>query len=130
MEDGSKLYTTLHICRKNKCHSLCYVNIFPLLLNTPVPMMAEIVGWGSVILTSECGSVLSNLLSCSSFYSILKCPSTSPPQDGRKLQRNTCPFYWPSEKHLLFLQLVVSDIGLYLHTQVRGQGERGLQVQC
>lgn len=63
MKDGSKLYTTPHMCRKNKYHPLCCLNDTPptLALKPPVPVMAKIAGGqGNFILTIQHSSDLSN----------------------------------------------------------------------
>lgn len=110
----------------------------PLAFKSPVPMMAEIAGGGDrnktkanrnpSILMIQCSSLLSNqLLNSSAFCLILKC-SPLPlflPEDGKKIQRKSCPFYWPSEGHLLFLLLMVVHIGLFMYTD-----KRALLSQC
>lgn len=123
MEDWSKLYTTSHMCRKNKYHPLCSLNAPHLCLSPSSSDSKNCRGWGDFILIIQ-HSCFEQLLGCSTFYPILKCYPACPPHNGRKFQRKPCPFDWPSKEHLLFLQLVV-DIGLSFYTQVIRQGEWG-----
>lgn len=81
-------------CVQKKITVFTLFKCSPFTRRPPVPMEAESTGEKSFIFTIQCSPVLSNCLSA--FCPILNCS----PQDGRKVHRKACPFYWTSEGHL------------------------------